>query len=539
VSATATPASDAAAHAPPGAWAPLRVASFRGLWAAFLSAQVLVWMQSVGAVEVLNDLHASSGQLALVQTATSLPTVVLALVAGALADIVDRRRLLLVTQAWMFLMTALLCALAASGTLTSGLVLLLTFGLGAGVALNTPTYQSLTPELVPRRLLAGAVSLNSVSVNLGRAVGPALGGLVVAVWSSSVLFGVEAAIVLVTAAFVARLPARPHTGTLPPEHLRAAVVAGVRYVRFAPPLRAVLARALVFVVPASALWALLPVVAYRQLGLGSAGFGVLLGCVGAGAVAGATFLPRLRAGLGLDRLVALGSIGTAAVLALMGLLESAWLIGALLFLWGGAWIAVLSSLNTSAQLVAPAWVRARVLGTYQLVFQGGLAAGSAIWGAAVVLSGARTALLIAAGLLALTPLAALRWRLSRLGDLDLREANAWSEPHLSVDPDAISGPVMVRLTYDVPAANVEPFMSAMNELGRIRRRDGATWWGVFAEVEQPGRYTEYFSVASWQEHVRQAERPTRDDIPLLERIAALTAEGRRPAAVHGIARSAN
>ncbi len=512
------------------------MAGFRGLWAAFLSAQLLLWMQSVGAIEVLNELNAPAAQLALVQTAISLPVAALGLFAGALADIVDRRKLLLAMQGWLLLITVLLAALAAGGSLTEGLVLLLTVGIGIGVAVNTPTYQSLTPEFVPRRLLTAAVSLNGVSVNLGRAVGPAVAGLVVAVWSSSVLFGVEAAMVLVTAGLVLRIPPRPHSESAPREHLRSAVVDGVRYTRFSRPLRTVLARALLFVLPASALWALLPVVAHRELGLGSAGFGVLLGCIGAGAVAGATVLPRLRARLGFDRLVASGSVVTAGVLALMGVLGTPWLIGVLLVICGAAWIAVLSSLNASTQLVAPAWVRARALGAFLVVFQGGLALGGAVWGLAVALAGTEGALLAAAALLLLpAPLAAARWRLSGLDRLDLRRGDAWSEPRGPRELLDGPGTVMVRLSYDVSSGRETEFVSAMNDLGRVRRRDGATWWGLFAEVEHPGRYEEHFLVDSWQEHLRQSERQTREDLALRDRIATLTASGKMPEPVHGLA----
>lgn len=516
------------------AWAPLRIALFRRVWTVFLASQVVTWMQTVAAVEVLVSLHASSAQLALVQTATSLPAFLLAVLAGSIADVVDRRALLLVMQAWMLLAACALVVLTATGAITAAGVLLLTFALGVTVAMTTPTFQAVTPDVVPHEQLAGAVSLMGVSINLARAIGPAIGGLLVALTSSSVVFGLEAAIVIATILLLLRTRgiSSAREGERAPEHLGGAVRVGLRYVLHHRPLLAVLARTAAFVLPASALWALLPVVAQRELGLGSTGYGVLLGCLGLGAVLGASFLPQLRASLGLDRLIAAGSLYTALNLVLLALLDVPALVGAALVLGGVAWIAVLSSLNTAAQTVAPAWVRARTLGAYQMVFQGGLAGGSAAWGVLATHASTTTALTIAAAVLAATAALALVLRIGAYDALDLRPVGSWPEPHLELESrEDDAGPVVVQLRHRVPAANVAEFVAAMEEIGRIRRRDGATAWGLYEDAAAPGVYVELFEVATWDEHVRQTARFTRSDQPLRERVERLT-DGGDPAAVH-------
>ena len=520
------------------AWAPLRVPLFRGIWSVFLATQTVLWMQTVGAVAVIASLGGSAAQLALVQTAISLPAFLLALLAGALADIVDRRRLLLAMLGAALAVVAALVALTAGDAITIAGVLALTCALGAALAMTVPSFQATVPDVVPRELLVGAVALNGVAINLARAIGPALGGAIVALASATALFGLEAAVVVVALLTLAALRSLP-AGAREREQLGAAFRVGAGFALRHRPLVAVLLRAAAFVLPASALWALLPVVAGAQLDLGASGYGLLLGCLGAGAVLGATLLPRLRAKLGLDRLVAGGSLVTALVLVLLAVLHSAPVAAAALLVCGGAWIAVLSSLNAAAQFVAPAWARARALGAYQTVFQGGLAGGSAVWGLLTDAASLETALLVAAGLLAASAALALVVKLQGLERLDLRPALSWPEPHLDLLDDAPARPVLTERRYRVAPADADAFLEAMHDLRRVRRRDGATSWTLYEDAAAPGTYVEAFTSPSWEEHVRQSERFTVEDEALRARIAALSSapeDGRAVVHLLGVTR---
>ena len=317
----ARPESDGAArHVAPGygaasAWVPLRRALFRALWIAAVASNVGTWIQDVSATWLMTSLASSPLMVALVQTASTLPIFLLALPAGALADIVDRRRLLLVTQSWMLLAAAALGVLTIAGATTPWGLLVLTFILGLGAAMNAPAWQAIIPELVPHVELPAAVALNSVGFNLARAVGPALGGLVVGAIGSGAAFLLNAASFLCVVGVLYGWRRAPRTSVLPAERVLGAIRAGVRYVRYAPALRAVFVRVAAVVVSASALWALLPVIARRELGLSSAGYGLLLGCFGAGAVAGATLLPAARRSLGVGRMIVTATVVLAVVLA--------------------------------------------------------------------------------------------------------------------------------------------------------------------------------------------------------------------------------
>ena len=394
---------------PTAAWAPLRHRAFRVAWLTFLGVQLVNWSQTVGAVDVIAEQSSSVALLALVQTAAMLPGLVLALPAGVAADLIDRRRLLIAIVVSMALSMALLAALVAVDAATPAVVLLLTLALGAGVALSFPAFTALIPDLVPARDLAAGVTLVGISINLARAIGPALAGLALALTGASTLFALLTAALTAMALLLVTSPRPTHAPPARGQAWRAAMREGVRFARTDRPLRNVLSRAALFVVPGSALWAVLPAVAVQRLGLDAAGFGGILAALGVGAVAGAQLLPWLRARLSLDLLLRLGTAYGAAELALLSVLESTPVIVVSLVVAGAAWIAVLSSLNTSAQLAAPAWVRGRALSINQLVLSGGLALGSALWGLVAEAAGLREALLAAAVVLAASLLAAARW----------------------------------------------------------------------------------------------------------------------------------
>jgi MFS family permease len=371
-------------------------------------------MHNVGAVTVVASLSDSPTLIALVQTATSLPSVALSLVAGATADIVDRRRLVLAAQAWMAAATGVLAALTLGDVVSAGAVLGLTLALGAGMATSILSYQALTQDFVPRAELPQAVALNSVAINLARAGGPALAGLLIVALSAGALFAIEAAVILGLMVVVLRMRiSRP--APEPPETFLNALRVGGRYVRFSRPVRSVLARAALFSLGASALWALLPVVAVGPLDLDSRGLGLLLSCVGAGALAGATVLPLVRRRLAIDRLISVATVGLAGGLMALAYVRVPILVAAALVFTGASWLTVLSSLNTAAQLAAPGWVRGRTLASFQFVFQGSLALGSLVWGVLAGGAGVRAALVTAVALLLLGVVAARRWPLAARG----------------------------------------------------------------------------------------------------------------------------
>jgi MFS family permease len=496
--------------------APLRRAGFRAAWTALAGSQLVIWMNTVGAVTVIASLSDSPTLIALVQTANSVPAVLLALVMGSMADIVDRRRFAIASQSWMLLSVAALATLTLTDAITPGLALAFTFALGAGMATTFVIYQALTQDFVPRSELMSAVALNGVAINLARALGPALAGLVIAAASAGALFALEAALLVAIVALVALRvrPAGPVRAS--GERFAPAVRAGMRFVRFSPPVRTVLFRGALFSVSASALWALLPIVALGRLGLSDSSFGLLMGCVGCGAILGATMLPRLRRRFTFDRMIALASLGLAGGLVALAYVPWAELVAVTLLLTGACWLMVLSSLNTSAQRVAPGWVRARTLAAFQLVMQGGLAIGSLTWGLVTGAADVETALTIAAAGLVVGVALSRRWPLGETEHSDLTPAGAWSDPHVDIEPQPDDGPVLVTVEYEIDPADAERFVPAMEALGRVRRRDGGYRWGVYADLEEPGRYLETFVVDSWSEHLRQHDRLTVADLELTD-----------------------
>lgn len=492
-----------APHADTGsAWRPLYLHVFRALWVAQFVSNVGGWMQTVGAQWLVTQQSGSAGLVALVQTAASLPVLLLGILAGALADIVDRRRLLLATQILMFAAAGLLAVLTALGRIDSYGVLMLTFVLGCGTALMNPAWQAIQPELVPREQIPAAATLGGVNMNLARAVGPALGGLVVALAGTAAVFAVNALSFVVTMAALVRWRRRVEPTPMGAERMLPALRAGHRYLRHAPRIRRVLGRALLFVPAGAALWALLPVAAERQLRLSAGGYGLLLGSVGAGAVLGAVLLPRVRRHWSSNTALVGGGILFAVALALLAVLRIWWAAGVVLVLAGIAWVGVLSTLNSQMQVTAREWVRARALAVYLTIFQGGMAVGSAVWGAVAEWIGVVGALLAAAALLAAGSL--VGWRLAIPDSaLDRSPSMHWPAPVMLLDPAKVAGPVLVTIEYRVPSDRAKTFVEAMAEVGRSRLRTGALRWDLYQDGAHPERYLEVFLVASWDEHLRQ------------------------------------
>jgi len=493
------------------------------LWLAVLGSQIGTWMQTVGAQWLLVDEPNASVLVSLVQTAGTLPVVLLALPAGVLADAFDRRRLLIWTQLFLVGVGVVLTALTVVGAMTPALLLTLTFALGCGMAMTNPTYQALIPELVSRPLLPSASALGSISVNLARAVGPAVAGVLVARIGVAAVFGLNAATFLIFAV-VLLLWRRERTDEgVVPEPFVAALRAGGRFVRYSPALRRFMLRSALFILPAVGLWALLPVLASRRLGMGAGGYGLLLAALGVGAVLGAVVMTRVRAALSANQMIVAASLTYAAVLAVLALVRVPAVAAIALIPAGTAWMTVLSNLNAEIQLFLPGWVRARGLGTYQSVLFGSQALGAFVWGVVAERIGLVATFLVTAGVTAAGAATVRFWPLLNTRHLNRDPAMPWPEPQLTTEPDPAAGPVVVEVTYTVTSANEPAFLDAMAGLRRSRMRTGAIQWGVFRAGEVPGEMVEVYVVPTWSEHLRQhGGRMTGADVELDQQVRALS-----------------
>jgi predicted MFS family arabinose efflux permease len=508
-------------------WRPLRSSTFRNLLTANVVSDVGTFMQSVGAAWLMVSLNAGPMYVALTQTASALPFFVLALPAGAIGDIVDRRKIILCTEIWMVIVAFVLAGVTIGGMMSPVLLLILTFALSAGDAFETPTWRAVLPELVEKEDLAAASALNGIEFNFARAVGPALAGAVVAFAGVGAAFLINAFSFAGVILVVARWKRPVIKRATPPETMAGATRAAIRYVRFSPEVRRVLVRSGSSMFFASALLALLPSIAHRING-SPVGYGVLLGGFGCGAVLGALILQRARARWSADVVVSVGIalFGLATIAA--GVLRVVWLLGAVMIVGGAAWICFLSLFNVQVLSRAPDWVRARVLAVSMLVFQGAVAAGSATWGAVAARVGLSRALLWAGVGGILTTVLALFLRLSDVG-ADLTPWNHWRTPVVGADVNP-GAPILVTVEYDVAPERVPDFIETMREYGRIRRRDGASRWGICRDLEVPNRYLETFVVSSWAEHLRQHDRLTRADSQIEERLDNCT--GSKPSVRH-------
>jgi len=497
--------------APQSAWAPLRITVFRWLWIAGMVSNIGTFMQNVGAAWLMTDLTRSPTLISLLQTAYAVPGFLLALVAGALADVVDRRRLLLVTQTFMFAVAAVLGLLSITDQVTTTSLLFLTFLLSVGGTLNMPAWVSLTPELVPREQLTQAVALNSISMNIAQSIGPAIAGVLIAVAGTGAVFMANAVSFLAVVGVVAVWKREPQQTTMPAEHITAAIRTGIRYVAHAPALITLLARLALFILFSSSLAALLPVVARNRLGLSAGGFGLLSASLGVGAIAMASQLPRARARLSADQMVLAGS--ALFGVALMIVAQSTTLLVACigLALGGAGSIVAMTTVFATFQAVLPSWVRGRGLAVAMLTVWLVTAPASYGWGSLASDRGVSTALTIAAiGVLATALLAAPFLRIGGLADVDLTPVPT-ALPVMVLEPAGSDGPVLVTVEWRIDPADTDRFAEAMAPIRRQRRRDGAMTWGLFHDVTDPGRMIESFSVASWAEHERQHERTVAGD----------------------------
>src|SRR5258708_4854974 len=502
----------------PSLWRPLKTPIFRQLLFADIASDVGTFMQAVGAAWLMVSLGAGPMYVALIQTASTLPFFLFALPAGAMGDIVDRRKLILYTEIWMLAVATTLALVTIAGIITPWLLLALTFALSAGDAFETPTWRAVLPELVPKEDLPAASALNAIEFNIARAVGPALAGVLIATAGVGAAFLVNVASFVGVILVVARWQRPIHKRTAPPETVRGATVAAIRYVRYAPAIRALMLRSGVVMFFASATFALLPTVAHT-VSNSAMGYGILLGCFGAGAVGGAVLMQPARARWSTEAVASAAVAVLGATIVATGLVHVLAGLALVMLVSGAAWILFISLVSALVQSLVPDWVQARALAIFMLIVQGGMAAGSAVWGSVGARTSIGTAFLWAGlGTIATTALGLV----ARMPDMtaDVSPWNHWRMPAIVKDvaPELEQGPVLVTVEYRVDRQHATPFLRAMHKYGRVRRRDGASRWGIFRDLQHPDLYVETFLVSSWAEHLRQHERLTRADRELEERL---------------------
>ena len=517
------------------AWSPLKNGLFRGLWIATIVSNVGTWMQDVGAGWLMTSLSSSPSLVALVEAADSLPVMLLALPAGAIADIVDRRRLLIATQVYLMVIAAALGILTWLNVMTPWMLLGFTFALGMGTAMVMPAWAAIVPELVPPEDLPSAVALNSIAINVSRTIGPAIAGVLVAAVGAWLVFILNALSYIGILAVLVRWRRERRKSSLPAERFVSAIRVGLRFVTHTRALQIVLIRGSAFFVFASATWSLFPLIVRRELGMGPEIYGLLLTCIGIGAVGGALLLPRARARFSRDALVA-GASALYAVAALMlGHVQNLPLLAVAMLATGVAWISILSALQVAAQLTLPAWVRARGLAAFVMVFMGGMALGSILWGQVAAHVGIpatlTTAALGMAGAIGLT----WRFKLGRHEVLDFTPSSHWPAPVLAELPEPDSGPVLVTIEYRVQPDKRTEFIAAMQSVREMRRRNGAYFWELFHDSADPSRFNECFMDESWVEHLRQHERVSVADREIQQRAKAFMVEGTATKSSHWLA----
>jgi MFS family permease len=489
----------------PGGFGPLRQQVFAVLWIATVLGNTGSFIRDVTSSWLVTDLAGGPAAVAMVQAAGTLPVFFLAIPAGVLSDILDRRKFLVLVQMMLAAVSAALLLLAYFNALTVPYLIALTFTGGVGAALVSPTWQSIVPELVPRAELKDAIALNSLGVNIARSIGPAAGGLLLAAFGASITYGADVIsyLIVIAALLWWRRPVAVENAF--PEKFLGAFRAGIRYARASGELHVVLLRAAVFFAFASAVWALLPLVARDTLHGGPGFYGVLLGAIGAGAILGALSLPHLRRRLDADGLLLLASLITAAVTFVLAVGSSKPIAIVVLLFLGAAWIVALTTLNGVAQSILPNWVRGRGLAVYLMVFNGAMAAGSLGWGTLAQGSSVRMSLTIGAAGMCLVALSLFRLRLPA-AELDLTSSNQWPEPLLAEPVPNDRGPVLILIDYFIREEDAENFVRLLTMLSRERLRDGAYAWGVTQDAARPQRVVEWFMVESWAEHLRQHQR---------------------------------
>lgn len=524
--------------AKPAAFDPLKRPMFRALWIANLVSSMGTWMHDVGAGWLMTTLAPDPFMVSLVQTAVVLPAFFLALPAGALADIVDRRTYMIGALLWMLGVAGGLGFMTLAELTTAWVLLGFTFCLGVGVAMLMPAFAALVPDLVPRQELTAAITLNSIAMNLTRAVGPAVAGALVAWQGPGLVFVLNALSYSGLLYVMFRYRSEQPRSTLPSERFFGALRVGLGFAKQAPRLQIVLLRALAFFIMMSGMWAFIPLIVRQEVGAGPELYGFMLGSMGAGAVVTGLSLTQIRNRFSPDVIVGLGTLVAAGVLLGLAYLRIPVLLCLVMFVGGGAWIGVLSTLQVSAQMALPAWVRARGLAIYVTVFMGTTAIGAAMWGRLAASTSITAALLTAAGVGLIALAITLRLRLSDVEAEGLEMAQPLPDPELAMPMEPNEGPVMVTVEYDIETDKAKAFQEAMRDVRRMRLRNGAMGWSLFQDAAVPSRFVESFIEESWLAHLRQHERQTIEDMAFREVAEAFHRGSEPPRVSHLIARRA-
>jgi MFS family permease len=516
----------------PDTLSPFKLPIYRGLWSANVVTTIGGYVNDVGAAWLMTSLSPSPLMVSLIQVAANSPFFLLALPGGALGDIVDKRRLLLMTQIAMMLLSALLGVLTLAGLISPVGLLLILFAVEIFDALAGPAWQTLVPEIVDPKDMRAAITLNSVGINVARAVGPAMGGALVAVTKTSgPAFLLNALSFLGVIAFLWRWKRRTEKTALPAERLVGAMRVGARYVRYSPRFRATLVRIGAFMLFSSAVATLLPVIARTYLHRGPGAYGVLLGFMGAGAVAAVPVLQSAQRLMKTDGLLAIATAMSAFVELALGTVHNFPILCGVMLVAGIAWLTVMSSMNNAAQSVLPSWVRARAMAVYLMVFFGAMTAGSILWGVIATRLGAPMAMTIAAAGLVSTLALIPRYRMVEHEKLNLNPSLHWPAPMIALPILNDRGPVLVTVEYRVDPQHAEAFIQAMEKIRLQRMRTGAFQWGLFNDAADPTQFVETFLSESWAEHVRQHGRVTVADREIQDSIKAFQM-GKEPVVRH-------
>lgn len=515
------------------ALAPFRVPMFRGLWTANVLSTIGGYINDVGAAWLMTSLSSSPLMVGLIQVAANAPLFLLALPGGALGDILDKRKLLLVTQTAMMVLSALLGVLTLIGCMSPVSLLLILFTVEVFDALAGPAWQTLIPEIVGTKDMRAAITLNSVGMNVARAIGPAMGGALVAVTATSgPAFLINAASFLWVISFLWRWKRRVEPSALPAERFMGAMRIGIRYVRYSPRFRATLVRIGAFVLFGSALATLLPVIARSYLRRGPGAYGVLLGFMGAGAVAAVPVLQHAQRMMKGDVLLAIATAISGCVELAIGGIDNYQILCGVMLVAGVAWVTVMSSMNNAAQSVLPAWVRARAMSVYLMAFFGAITAGGILWGGLATQVGAPRAMTIAGGGMFAT-LALIPWfRVIDHEKLDLTPSLHWPAPIVVHPPPEDRGPILITVEYRIDPHRAEQFVKAIERLRLQRLRTGAFRWSLFNDAADPARFVEQFFSESWAEHVRQHGRVTKTDHEVEDAVTAFHLGPEKPVVRH-------
>jgi MFS family permease len=516
--------------------AAFRFRMFAILWVATIVSNIGGWMYSAAAGWLMTGLTKDAFVISLVQVASSAPLFLLALVAGALSDVVDKRRLLIWGESATAVLSAVFAAVVWLNWVTPASLLWFMFLISVCGALTSPAWQAVVPSLVPKKELSSAISANSVGFNLSRAVGPALAGAIIGPLGIAAPFVINAVSNFgVIGVLIRWREPEAATNSLPPERFSGAVGIGLRYAINNIALRRTFVRTVAFFLFASSYWALLPLVARLRVSGGAEIYGLLLGAIGLGAVSAAFVMPYWKKRFGADGLVAMASIGTAIALVLFAIAREPIVALTASIVAGASWIAGVATLNVSAQLSLPDWVRGRGIAMYMTVMFGSMTLGSALWGQVATLTNLQVALLIASATMLVAIPMTWRWKLQTGEALDLTPSTQWPAPVVSHSVEGEDGPVLVTIEYRIASGDRDSFLSALYQLQHERLRDGASTWGIFEDTSQSGRFLETFLVSSWAEHLRQHQRVTNADYVLQQHIIRLLQE--EPQITHFIAPS--